>query len=365
MENFNKETSNIIRLQDGSMIQGYPKADMIPQETKEVPVFDTTGVYFRIGEKPVRHQPSSMEEDMLEKLFTDNIFLILANRKRILSDSRMLLTPVAVRNGLAYSGEFQVATLGVYLEWWMNTPYSVLFDKDDTMSLIWFLSGSPLSGCNHCSKVYEDGTTKEAGVTFFDKLWPKFADILSDYHEPKKKFEAYSLPEVIDILKQETKAEDYAKSIEDFHKQAKTALLDAQLHHLEEKYKILKEKCDYYQDHWHSSLIQSRFEKVREFYNRYIEKEKQFNLEKTNLEKEGDDLNKKLENGELTHKQYKKMLRKNNNEIVDLWCDLIVFENQELSVLFPEITTLSHCRIEVMHTEKNILDKIIELFKTE
>lgn len=365
MENLNKETANTIRLQDGRTIQGYPKANIITEETKEVPVFDTTGVYFRIGKKPIKSQPSTIEEDMLEKLFTDNIFLILANRKRILNDSRMLLTPVAVRNGLAYSGEFQIATLGVYLEWWLNAPYSVLFDEDDTMSLIWFLSGSPLSGCNHCLKVYEDGSTKEAGVTFFDKLWPKFADILADYHEPKKRFEAYSLPEVIDILKQETKTEDYIKSIEDFHKQAKTALLDAQLHHLEEKYKILKEKCDYYQDHWHSSLIQSRFEKVREFYNRYIEKEKQFNLEKTNLEKEGDDLNKKFEKGELTHKQYRKMLNKNNNAVDDLWGDLIGFKNQELSALFPEITTLSFKKIEVIHTEMNILDKIIELFKAE
>ena len=83
------------------------------------------------------------------------------------------------------------------------------------------------------------------------------------------------------------------------------------------------------------------------------------------MEKEGDDLNKKFEKGELTHKQYRKMLNKNNNAVDDLWGDLIGFKNQELSALFPEITTLSFKKIEVIHTEMNILDKIIELFKAE
>lgn len=365
MEDFNKETANAIRLQDGRMIQGYPKVNCIIEETKEVPVFDTTGVYFRIGEKPLKPQPSSEEEERLEKLFTDNVFLILANRKRILCDSRMLLTQVPVRNGLAYSGEFQVATLGVYLEWWINAPYSVLFDEDDTMSLIWFLSGSPLSGCNHCANVYEDGRTEDAGITFFHKLWPKFTDILADYHEPKKRFEAYSLPEVIDILKRETKAEDYTKSIEEFHKQAKIALLDAKLHDLEKEYKIMEKKRNDYQDHWHSTLIESRLEKVKSFYDCYINEERQFNLKKTKLKKERDNLNKKLQEGELTHKQYKKMLNKNKNETDNLGGDFFLFKERELAALFPEITTSNYNRIEVIYTEMNIMDKIIKLFKTE
>ena len=53
------------------------------------------------------------------ELFVRNAFYLCAHRERIMSDSRMFLCPVAVRNGLAYTGTagFTRPTLGVYLEW--------------------------------------------------------------------------------------------------------------------------------------------------------------------------------------------------------------------------------------------------------
>lgn len=361
MKECNQDMTRFIRLQDGRLIEGFPKengSDM-DGETKEVPTFDTTGVYFSIGKKPKKPQPIGLEEQELQDLFTDNAFLILANRERILNDSRMLLAPVAVRNGLAYTGAFQTATLGVYLEWWMNTPYSVLFDEQDTMSLIYFLSGSALSGCNRCAKVYEDGRTEEDRVPFFDKLWPKFADILGDYHEPKKRFEAYSLPVVIDILKRETTADDYVKSIEEFHKEAKIALLNAKLQNLEQKYKTMTEKRDYYQSQWHRTLIQSRPEKVKDFYNGYLEKEKIKQVEIAQLKKERNDLDERWQKGELTHKQYRKMMRQNEEAVNDAWGAFLDFK-KDLAVLFPEITIPRDNGMEVNLTEDSILDRISE-----
>lgn len=212
---------NGIKLQDGRIVQGFPKQDTIIENTQDSHTLDTTGVYLSIGNKPSKPQPQEQDERMAEKLFTDNAFLIVANRERILNDSRLLLTLVPVRNGLAYTGAFPTATLGVYVEWWQNTPYSVMFDEEDnTMSLIWFLSGSPLTGSNSCSKVYEDGRTETACVGFFIELWPNFNRILSDYIEPKRLYQAYGLHEAIDILKRETTAEDYAKSLNEFREQA-------------------------------------------------------------------------------------------------------------------------------------------------
>ena len=215
---------------------------------KKTPMLDTTEEYLSIGKKPAKPKPTDEKESNVQKLFTDNSFLILANRKRILNDSRMLLTPVTVRNGLAYTGAFSTATLGVYIEWWHNCPYSVLFgEKDDTMSLIWYLSGSPLSGGNLCSMVTEDGKAETVRVHFFRKLWPKFTDILADYHDAKELYQAYTLPEVIDIFKRETTKEFYTESIKEFRYQAKVNLLNAQLRDWEKNYESLKEKCDKYE----------------------------------------------------------------------------------------------------------------------
>ncbi len=244
---------NGIKLQDGRVMQCYPiQQDAVMEEAKETPVLDKTGGYFSIRKKPAKPKPTDEEERNLQKLFTDNAFLILANRERILSDSMMLLTPVYVRNGLAYSGTFQTATLGVYIEWWMNAPYSVIFDeKNDTMSLIWFLSGSPLSGGNLCANVTEDGKIETVRVPFFRKLWPKFTNILADYHEAKELYQSYTLPEVIDILKRETTEKIYTENIKEFHYQAKVNLLNAQLRDWEESYESLREKCDKYEKEWH------------------------------------------------------------------------------------------------------------------
>ena len=265
----NNTIVNGIKLQDGRIIQGYPiQQDAVMEEAKKTPVLDKTGEYFSIKKKPAKPKPTSEEESNLQELFTDNAFLILANRERIINDSRMLLTPVCVRNGLAYTGAFSTATLGVYIEWWCNCPYSVLFDED-AMSLIWYLSGSPLSGGNLCSMVTEDGKTETVRVHFFRKLWPKFIDILADYHDAKELYQAYTLPETIDILKRETTREFYTESIKEFHYQAKVNLLNAQLRDWEENYESLSGKCDKYEKEWHFALYQLKKDEIVAFHKEY------------------------------------------------------------------------------------------------
>lgn len=354
---------NIIKLQNGSTIQGYPKQKATVEETKELPMLDTTGEYFSIRKKPTKPQLTEEEERDQQKLFTDNAFLILANRERILRDSRMLLTPLPIRNGLAYSGAFSTATLGVYIEWWMNAPYSVLFDEeDDSMSLVWYVSGSPLSGSNLCSKVTEEGKTETVSVPFFIKLWPKFGDILADYSNPKRLYEAYTLPEVIDILKHETTAEDYAESIKRFHYQAKVALLNAELNSWKDRYKSATDEIDDYRHKWHLALIQSKLDEVKIFYNNYMRKKEAVNTRIEELTKENHNLKKDLRNGLLTNKQYQPMLRKNKQEIEGMKHDIHTFKTEGLASLFPEITVRFGETYLINQAEEKILDEIIEWF---
>ena len=336
------EKSNVIengiRLQDGSVIQGYPKQDAVVGEEKETPMLDTTGEYFSIRKKPNKPKLTDEEELALRNLFTDNAFLILANRERILSDSRMLLTPLCVRNGLAYSGAFQTATLGVYIEWWINAPYSVLFDeKDDTMSLIWYVSGSPLSGGNLCSKVTEDGKIETVRVPFFIKLWPKFADIIADYHKPKKRYQAYTLPEVIDILRRETTEEFYKESIKQFHHQAKVRLLNTQLKDWKQNYERLKEERDNNEKEWHFALFQLKKDEITAFYREYCLRKENLQKRKEELDIENQELKRKLRHGDLTNKEYQPLLSANKKEIAQRKWDLDKYANECISTLVPKL----------------------------
>ena len=345
---------NGIKLQDGRIIQGYRiQQDAVMEEAKETPVLDKTGGYFSIKKKPAKPKPTDEQEGNLQKLFTDNVFLILANRERILNDSRMLLTPVTVRNGLAYTGAFSTATLGVYIEWWMCAPYSVLFDeKDDTMALIWYLSGSPLSGGNLCSMVTEDGKTETVKVPFFKKLWPKFTDILADYHDAKelyqaytlpevidilKNYQAYTLPEVIDILKNETTREFYTESIKEFRYQAKVNLLNAQLRDWEENYERLREKCDKYEKEWHFALYQLKKDEIVVFYKEYNLRKENLQNRKEELAKENRELKRKLRHKELTNKEYQPLLSANKKEIEQLKWKLDEYANESISTLVPKL----------------------------
>lgn len=330
---------NGIKLQDGRIIQGYPiQQDAVMEEAKKTPVLDKTGEYFSIKKKPAKPKPTSEEESNLQELFTDNAFLILANRERILNDSRMLLTPVTVRNGLAYTGVFSTATLGVYIEWWMNAPFSVLFDeKDDAMSLIWYLSGSPLSGGNICSMVTEDGKTETVRVPFFRKLWPKFTDILADYHDAKELYQAYTLPEVIDVLKRETTREFYTESIKEFHYQAKVNLLNAQLRDWEGNYESLREKCDKYEKEWHFALYQLKKEEIVAFHKEYNLRKENLQNRKEELAKENQELKRKLRHKELTNKEYQPLLCANKKEIKQLKWELDEYANESISTLIPKL----------------------------
>ena len=153
--------------------------------------------------------PRQVEELGLP-LFAENAFLFFENRERILSDSRMFLAPVHIQSGLAYcgTGGFTAPTLGIYIEWWMNCRQSIS-TNGSTNWLTIKLAGSPLSGANDCTTISDNGVTDKVFLSSFSTLWHSFIQINKRYTTAKIRYQAYSLAEVIDILKKEGRVINY------------------------------------------------------------------------------------------------------------------------------------------------------------
>ena len=188
---------------NGAVLECFPKEshqdDFVPDKMK----LDATGTYLSLGNKPCKPQPRATEEkEQQKKLFTDNAFYLLAHQERIMRDSRMFLAPVAVQNGLAYTGTsgFLAPTLGIYLEWWNECSIALRTDKDGNRSLVFHLAGSPLSGTNHCAEVFEDGRIEPIQVSSFISHWQPFVNINTQYDEAKHIYQAYTLEQVLEIL---------------------------------------------------------------------------------------------------------------------------------------------------------------------
>lgn len=181
-----------ILLLNGSSLTCYPKENLKPQ-----------GKYKFYNEK--EEAAKKVIYDAQIKLFTDNAAILLQHKERVFSDSRMFLCPIPVRNGLAYSGTFPEATLGVYLEWWSTTYTSVRLDYRNLSNsqLVYNLSGSPLSGSNRCGLVNATGEREFNRIGYFHRAFSTFCGINSRYKNAKEKYQAYSIDEVIRIFKEE------------------------------------------------------------------------------------------------------------------------------------------------------------------
>ena len=206
IHNNTEQPQNSITLMNGAVLECFPKeshqGDFVPDKMK----LDATGTYLSIGNKPCKPLPRTTEDvEQQKKLFTDNAFYLLAHSERIMHDSRMFLTPVAVQNVLAYTGTsgFHTPTLGIYLAWWNECPNALRTDKDGNRRLVFHLAGSPLSGANRCAEVYEDGRTKSVLVSSFISHWRPFADINTRYDQAKHMYQAYTLEQVLAILHSE------------------------------------------------------------------------------------------------------------------------------------------------------------------
>lgn len=202
-------TENSITLMNGAVLECFPKESQPCDIKPDKMQLDAIGKYLSIGnKKPYKGKekvpiaPTEELEQQQKKLFTDNAFYLLAHSERIMRDSRMFLAPVAVHNGLAYTGTsgFRNPTIGIYLEWWNECARALRTDDKGNRSLVFYLSGSPLSGANCCAEVYEDGRIESVSVHSFIDHWRPFMAINQRYTEAKHMHQAYTLQQVLDIL---------------------------------------------------------------------------------------------------------------------------------------------------------------------
>ena len=317
-----------IQLIDGRILDCYPLAQ--PQyEVNNQLSLDTTGVYLslkRSNNAKMVIDDRDNEEKELEKLFLDNAFIFLENRKRILSDSRMFLCPLPFSNsGLAYTGTggFRNPTLGIFIEFWMACTKASVMEANGRKWLVYHIAGSPLSGSNRCGLVNPQGETKSEQVASFKGIWVPFVEINTRYDEAKSKYEAYTLRQVLSIFEDEGTKVAYKKSTHIFF--------------LEQANKELKRRM--------RSLLELKCEELKAFMTEYKEREKATAYRLLQIRHERLALRKRMKSGEIDNLQYQKLwmpLGKEKGRIVG---EMNQFVNEALRTLYPDDTiTLSEVK---------------------
>ena len=303
---------NGIILMNGVLLECFqkesPQEDFQPDEMQ----LDTTGTYFSVGKKPCKPQPPSSEEkERQKKLFIDNAFYLLAHRERILRDSRMFLAPVAIQSGLAYVGisGFRTPTVGVYLEYWANCLGATQTDKKGRRSLVYHLAGSPLSGCNKCGVVREDGKTDVVQLLPFMAYWKPFVSINTRYTEAKHIYQAYTLEEVLDILHHEDNGDlDYSTGINEL-------FMQHEIDSLNERVKRLSEESSKWYKMYYETLMKYNDARVSEAYTELEALRARVETEIDLIREQKRELKAELKNGRLDNITYQKKLMPLNKQI--------------------------------------------------
>lgn len=301
-----------ITLMDGRQLDCFLKSEQpqtIEQDTFEL---DTTGQYLRFNRMP----KNVSEEDLVRAerqyghhIFTENAWFFLQNAEKILSDSRMFLAPVKVQNGLAYTGTsgFGHPTLGIYLEWWINYSQAAI---DANGNLVWYISGSPLSGCNCCSSVNPDGKqVKIAQSTRFLDIWSSFTKVNNRYNEAKQRCEAYSLEEVIFKLK----GDDYRFRIMELKHECIYNVMKSNYSKLFDRLADLQKRFTRH-SHVNKRLqLESKKEDIKTFLGEYKEKEARMKIPHEEYLKVRKELRQQLRDGTFKG-DYKAILNEASRE---------------------------------------------------
>lgn len=202
---------------------------------------------------------------IMNKLFTDNAFIFLANRERILLDKRLFYAPVEVSRELAYIGNFEPMTLGEYVEWWHECPWSVHFDDDDRISLVWYVSEGPGKYDNRCLAVDEKGEMNMFSVSTSQPLRSGLFNVIQRHKQDVRPQVVYSLQEAVVVLSGKIlEQEIYTNRLKEFCQHVKKALLED-----EDRYaKAVKQVSDY-KKKWYKAVFHLKSNSAAELYSEY------------------------------------------------------------------------------------------------
>ena len=312
--------------------------DCYPVATKNVEVvddsmkLDTTGRYLIVGNKRPKLVPPTPDEIVEQReLFINNAFYLLAHKERILSDSRMFLCPVAVQNGVMYTGTsgFTRPTLGIYLEWWAIAPETMMIDEKGRKRLVYCFGGSPLSGINRSGSVYETGERETISLSSFGNHWGPFMLINRRYNDAKYLYQAFSLQDVLDILKKEDEGnKDYSHVIE-------TLYMKHEINELNRENERLYKECNNWGRKYYDLLVSCHEEEVRAFCAEYKELKSNSNMEIEQLKKQKKELKVALKCGQMDNIAYQKKLTPVKKRIMDIKYGLNDFKYKRLHEVFP------------------------------
>ena len=310
-----EQPQNSITLMNGAVLECFPKeshqGDFVPDKMK----LDATGTYLSLGNKPCKPQPRATEEkEQQKKLFTDNAFYLLAHQERIMRDSRMFLAPVAVQNGLAYTGTsgFLAPTLGIYLEWWNECSIALRTDKDGNRSLVFHLAGSPLSGTNHCAEVFEDGRIEPIQVSSFISHWQPFVNINTQYDEAKHIYQAYTLEQVLEILHAEDgDGWDYSSEI-------KERFMQSEINELKKKVERLTKESDKWYSMYKDTYMKYKDVEISEAFSTFQSFREECEAQINSFKMRKRALKADLKSGRMDNITYQRTLTPLNKQIREL-----------------------------------------------
>lgn len=341
-----------IILTDGRELDCYPLAEQNPEKIEtDTLQLDTTGQYLTIGrQKPTPLPKPSATVEEQRQLFISNAFYLLAHKERILSDSRMFLCPVAIQNGIAYTGTsgFRKPTLGVYLEWWGLVEEAMRTDEKGCRSLVYQLAGSPLSGCNSCSAVREDGMTEAVRLSSFGRHCGPFMKLNQRYTEAKQLYQAYTLQKVLDILHQEDHdgKPDFSVIIDVQFMKHEIELLNLRI-------EAIKAECDRWHHKYDATLVRYNAEAMRQVFADCEAFEAQVTKEIDALKAEKKDLKVSLKRGRIDNVSYQRRLTPLKKRINELLCKISHFKYEKVKLTFPDEEDINFNLIEKYFSKKN------------
>lgn len=268
-------TANSITLLNGTELPLFLKSEQHSKNIPDAMRLDTSGLYQSIGNYKPRMMKESeaaeIERQYNHHLFTENAWFLLNHVEEIFSDSRMFLASVRVNNRLAYfdNSRFRCPTVGVYLEWWLNNSEKAI---DANGNLVWYISGSPLSGMDSCLSVTPEGKQVRANLrTSVGGAAKSFAEVNTRYKEAKQIAEAYSLEEVLIKLR----GADYLVRMIEIKHELIYERLKQYTNRLEERFEALTKLFAKRLNQNKKLQLEANKDLILEFTSKYFEKEEQ------------------------------------------------------------------------------------------
>lgn len=299
------QSSDTITLINGTRLECFPLA-LPPEIIKGNTIMSDTngdtnwvGNTLKPGQKP---EDFRKERDKADRLFYEHAHLFLSNADRILSDSRMFLTPLDIVNGMAYTGPFGTPTLGAYIEWWLYHR-QVSFDKDDYP--IWHISGSALTGAHACSSVDLEGKSISAQLKgAFRDVRDSFLQVNRRYKDAIGRYITFTLQEVIEILK------GNADATQTFNKHLRLERMKYQdcITTLQDALTQTREQARNYEDKIRHLLVSQHREAIEQYYHRCLNLQATATLAREYYQEQRLGLRQELRAGRLDNKSYQQQL---------------------------------------------------------